>query len=307
MEQKRYHIIIASVVFAVIAWLSVTLREEYVMVKHVPIMIENMKEGKALKYAVPKTISMRFKNSGWMLAGLYLVPDLAYFIDMSSIRDDDFVLTGKDIVEHIKIPFSLQPVDIKPETLKIGIDDYQERRIPAVTNLMLGFKDGYGQVGSLHIVPDSITIGGSKRMIATIPSWPTVYKKFDALYSPIDMDLALEEPGNYSVELMPASVKLTIDVQPFAEKTFSGIPLTATAVPANREVIFIPPRLDIVIRGGIQQLSKLTPDDFQAVVSYQSLIEDSTQVVVPQITIPQETKIIGRTPAQFKFIIRKKL
>jgi hypothetical protein len=96
-------------------------------------------------------------------------------------------------------------------------------------------------------------------------------------------------------------------VQPFAEKTFTGIPIVATAVPPNREVIFIPPRFDVIVRGGIQQLAKLTPDDFQATISYQHLIEDSIQVVVPQITVPPETKIIGQTPAQFKFIIRKKL
>jgi YbbR domain-containing protein len=307
MEQKRYHIVITSVLFAILAWLTVTLREEYVMVRHVPIVIENMKEGKALKYEIPKTISMHFKSSGWMLAGLYLIPDLAYYIDMSTTGDDDFVLTRKDILEHIKIPFSLQPFDIKPESLNVGIDDYKERRVPIVPNLMIGLKDGYGQVGPVRITPDSITIGGSKEIIASITSWRSAYKKFEGLYAPVSMDLGLEDPGNYSVMLMPTEVKLAIDVQPFAEKTFSGIPLVAIAVPANREVIFIPPRFDIVVRGGIQQLAKLTPDDFRATVSYQYLIEDSAQVVVPQITVPQKTKIIGQTPVQFKFIIRKKL
>ena len=307
MEQKRYHIVITSVIFAILAWLTVTLREEYVMVRHIPVVIENMKEGKALKYEIPKTISMRFKSSGWMLAGLYLVPDLAYYVDMASAGADDFVLTRKDILEHVKIPFSLQPFDMKPESLNVGIDDYKERRIPVVPNLMVALKEGYGQVGPVRIVPDSITIGGSKEIIASITSWPSAYKKFEGLYAPVSMDLGLEDPGNYSVLLMPPTVKLYIDVQPFAEKTFSGIPIEATAVPSNREVIFIPPRFDIVVRGGIQQLAKLTPDDFRATISYQLLVEDTAQVVVPHITIPQETKIIGQTPAQFKFIIRKKL
>jgi len=121
------------------------------------------------------------------------------------------------------------------------------------------------------------------------------------------MNIQLEEPMNYSIDLLTKVVQLQIDVQPFAEKTFTGIPITATGTPPNREIIFTPPKMDIIVRGGIQQLIKLTNDDFQASISYQSLIQDSVESIVPQVVVPGEVKIINRTPAEFKFIIRKRL
>ena len=162
MENKRYHIVIGSILFAVVMWLSVNMRDEYTVVRHVPVVLENMKEGKALKYPVPKTMSLRFRGTGWLLAGLSLTPDIKYFIDMSSIGTEDFIVTSRDLLEHIKLPFSLQSVDVKPDTLVLAVEDYKEKRVPIERRFMLAFHDGYGQVGSIHLSPDSTTIGGAE-------------------------------------------------------------------------------------------------------------------------------------------------
>lgn len=307
MEKKHYHIVIASIVFAASTWIFVNFKDEYTVVKHVPVVLENMKEGKALKYPIPKNINIRFRGSGWSLVGLYLSPDVKYFIDLSSIVSEDFIITSRDLLEHIKLPFSFQPLEVKPDTLVLALEDYGEKRVPVFTNIMLRYKDGYGQIGSIRVMPESIIIGGSNNLIGPITLLPTVYKKFEDLNTPIDMNIQLEEPMNYSIDLLTKVVQLQIDVQPFAEKTFTGIPITATGTPPNREIIFTPPKMDIIVRGGIQQLIKLTNDDFQASISYQSLIQDSVESIVPQVVVPGEVKIINRTPAEFKFIIRKRL
>jgi hypothetical protein len=77
--------------------------------------------------------------------------------------------------------------------------------------------------------------------------------------------------------------------------------------PLNREVIFIPPRIDLIVRGGIDQLARLTNADFDAVVQYESLLRDDAEFVVPGILAPPEVRIVGRKPEKFKFIIRKRL
>jgi hypothetical protein len=307
VEKKKYYIVIGSVVFAVLTWISVNMRDEYTVVKHLPVILENKKEGKALKYAVPKSVSVRFRGNGWSLAGLYLSADPKYFIDLSSIGTSDFIITQKELLEHVTLPVAVQPVDVKPDTMLLALNEYQEKKISVLPRLVLDFQDGYGQVGPIRILPESITVGGSEQMTAQVLFWPTVYKKFDALHSPIDMELPLEEPENYSLDLLTQSVRLQINIQPFAEKAFSGIPLKASAVPMNREVIFIPPRMNIIVRGGIEQLAKLTIEDFEAAVSYQNLLQDSVESVIPLLTAPADVKVISRKPEKFQFIIRKRL
>ncbi len=307
MQNKRFHIILASIFFAIATWISVNLRDEYTIVRHLPVVIENMKEGKALRYPLPKFVSVRFHGTGWSLAGLYFSPDVKYFIDVSNIGSGDFIITGRDLLEHTKLPVSLQPIDVKPDTMVLALDEYREKRVPIVPRILLDYKDGYGQVGPVRVNPESTVVGGSLNLLRTIAVWYTEYRKFENLHAPISTDIPLEDPPNYSVEIFNQTAHLQVNIQPFAEKTFAGIPIIATGVPPGRDVIFIPPKMDIIVRGGIDQLAKLNPQDFSATVSYQALLQDSTGNIAPAMASPEEVKIVSQKPERFQFIIRKKL
>ena len=307
MEPKRYYIIIVSLIFALLAWLSVSLRDEYTMVKVLPVTIENLKAGTALKYPVPKNVAVTFRGKGLALAGLYLVPQVHYFIDVSSVSHEDFYLTKTNLLQHITLPTALQSLDVSPDTITLALDVIEEKKVGVSPRIVLGYREGYGQVGPIRLSPDSIMISGSKTALSTINSWPTSYKKFDNIRSSIDYRLPLEESEYYSIELNEKSARLQIDVQPFAEKTFTGIPVRITGVPASREVIFIPPRMDIIVRGGIEQLAKLNDSDFQVSMNYELLPQDSIALVTPTLAAPPDVKIVNKKPERFQFIIRKKL
>jgi hypothetical protein len=307
MGNKRYHIVLASIGFAVLTWISVNMRHDYVVVRHLPIVIENLKAGKALKHPLPKSVSVRFSGSGWLLAGLYLTPGLTYFIDASSLTSEPFVITSKDLLEHVKLPFAVQAVDSKPDTLILALDDYVEKRVPVISRVVTDFHSGYGQVGIVQITPDSITIGGGKEAIEQLSMWHTIYEKLSDLKSSVDIMLSLEDPVDYSMAVLQKNVRLQINVQPFAEKVFSGIPVSSTLTPSNREVIFIPPKMDVVVRGGIDQLAKYSNKDFAVTISYEYLVQDSSEYVSPLLTSPPEVNVVSRKPERFQYIIRKRL
>ena len=307
MVQRRYHIMLAAAIFAVLMWVSINMGYDYIVIRQIPIVLENMKEGKALKVSVPKNVTVRFKGIGWLVAGLYLSPDLKYYIDLSLIGNDKFVITGRDLPEHVKLPVAVQPLDVKPETLVLALDDYKEKRVSIVPHIVVNCREGYGQVGPIHISPDSVAIGGSKEVVDQITQWPTVYQKLENLRTSVDMEFALEEPPNYSVELYVKTVRMRINIQPFAEKVFSGVPVNAIATPPNRDVIFIPPKMDVTVRGGIDQLAKLSNADFQVIIDYQSLLQETTRVITPILTVSEDVRVIGKRPERFQFIIRKRL
>jgi YbbR domain-containing protein len=307
MDQKRYHIVIASIIFAVVMWLAVNMGYEYTVVKHIPVVIENMKEGKALKYPIPKKVTVRFKGYGWQLAALGLMPEVKYGIDVSMLNSAGFAITSSDLVEHVKLPVAIQPLDVKPETLFLALDDYKEKRVPIISHVVLTCREGFGQVGQIRLVPESVLVGGAQNIIGAISQWRTIHHKFDNQRTSIDEELPLEDPPSYDLDVFPSSVRLRVDVQPFAEKTFTGIALIAKATPLNREVIFIPPKMDVIVRGGIDQLAKLSPMDFQITVMYTQLLQDSSGLVTPKLASPEGITVIRRIPERFQFIIRKKL
>jgi hypothetical protein len=306
-EQKRYPIILSSVLFAFLTWLSINMRDEFTVVRQIPVVIENMKDGRALKYPLPRAVSVRFKGNGWQLAGLFLSPDVKYYIDVSSLGAEEFMITGRNFFEHIKLPVSLQAVDVKPDTLYLALDEYVEKEIPIGPRIVTEFHEGYGQVGQVQFIPDSIRIGGSRDLLSRINGWPTVYRKFNNIHAPLDVEIPLEEPSMHSVEIFTRTTRMHMNVQPFAEKVLSGIPVSCAGAPANREVIFIPPKIDIIARGGIDQLAHLVTTDIQVTVPYQKLLEDSISTVQPQVNEIEGVQIISRKPERFRFLIRKKL
>ncbi|MBI1803124.1 MAG: hypothetical protein HY033_05260 [Ignavibacteriae bacterium] len=307
MEQQRYHIIVASIIFAVLAWISINMSGEYTIVKQMPVVLENMREGRALKYPVPRTVNVWFRGSGWQLAAIHLSPAVKYFIDLSSVGMDNFVITRRDLFEHVKLPIALQPIDVKPDTLILALDDYKEKHVPIATRIVLEFHEGYGQVGLMNITPDSVMIGGSPTLMAKITGWPTIYRKYNDLRASVNEEILLEEPVSYSTTVFSRAIRLQVNVQPFAEKVFTGIPIIATGTPVNREIIFIPPQMNLIVRGGIDQLAKLTDADFQATIEYQKLVDDSSEYIIPALSVPAEVKIVSRKPERLQFIIRKRL
>jgi YbbR domain-containing protein len=307
MQDKRYHIIIASTLFAVLMWVSVNMGYEYTVTRHIPVVIENLKDGKALKFPVPKYVSVRFKGHGWLMAGLYFLTNVTYFIDVSSLNNEQFIITARDLPDHVKLPLSVQPVDVKPDTILLALDDYIEKRVPIIPHVLLDYHEGYGQVGSVKVVPDSVIIGGGKDMVTRVTQWETAFQKFDNLRTSIDAVVSLEEPTNYSLEIFHTSTRLIVNVQPYAEKTFTGIALRVVGMPATKEIIFVPPKLDVTVRGGIDQLAKLSNADFQTMTDYQQLLLDTSGIVIPTLIAPQGVKVINHRPERFQFYIRKRL
>jgi YbbR domain-containing protein len=304
---KKLPVAIGAVLAALIAWLSVNMQGEYSIVKSVPVVFEDMKEGKAFRYPIPRMMSVRIRGKGWVVAGLFFSPDFKYFINLSSVGEEPVIITGKDVQDHVTLPVDVQVVDVRPDTLRVALSDYYEKRVPVSTRIVLDFREGYGQVGPVTVRPESVTVGGTLDYLQTVTSWNTAFRRYTDLRAPIDEDIPLEDLPTYSVSVPVKTVRLGVNVEPFAEKLFTGIPVDVGGVPPGLEVIFIPPKLDIVVRGGIEQLAALSTASFSADVSFMELERDSTGFVVPALKIPDGLKAVDRKPGRFQFIIRKRL
>lgn len=288
-------------------WLSINLGHEYTITRQIPVVLENMKDGTALRYPVPKSVSVRFKGLGWQLAVLSISPDVKYYIDVSTLTKEGFSITQENLPEHVKLPIAALAVDVKPETLQLGLDIYKEKRVPLLPQIALLYHEGFGQVGPLSLRPESVVVAGAKTIVDTISEWHTSYKRYDDRRAAIEEDISVEESNSYDIEVYPSSTRLHVDIQPFAEKTIAGIPVVALSAPLNREVIFIPPKMDVTVRGGIDQLAALTLSDFRVAIDFSFLLEDSIGIIQPQLHSPEGIRVLKKSPERFQFLIRKRL
>jgi YbbR domain-containing protein len=307
MKKKRFHIIIATTLFAVLLWVSVNMSYDYHVVVSVPLIIENLPLDKAIATPLPRSVQIKLRGSGWRSAALMLGADPRCIIDAGSLGAHKHSLVLNDVIDRVTIPIGIQPVDMKPESLYFDFDSYTQKRVRVLLNAEAEFRTGYGQVGETVITPDSITIGGATSLLATITGWPTTRTMFTDLKSPLDAELSLADSASHYLRLSPQAVHVRIDVQQFAEKTINGLPVETHAVPQNKEVILIPPKIDLIVRGGVEQLSTLGNDSFSAVVDYTVIITDSTGYTDPIVVSPKGVYLVTKKPERMQFIIRTKL
>ena len=60
-------------------------------------------------------------------------------------------------------------------------------------------------------------------------------------------------------------MELTFDVQRIVEKSFEGIKVVINDIPDDRNIVLIPNTIDCSLRGGINILGKITPDQITCI------------------------------------------
>jgi hypothetical protein len=307
MSKRRARILVAATIFGILVWLSVAMREQYTITVTAPVTIENIPEGWSVSTPVPETIQLRLRGDGWRLAALLLGPEPHLRLPFTRSVTEQDLFSYPDIAERISLRPGIQLVDVSPDSIAIGLDRRVRRTVPVVFRHSITFLDDYGQVGPVLVTPESVTVEGAATVLQGIRSWPTEQRTFDRVKMPVDVDIPLASGEGAHVLLSNSSVHIRVNVQPFAEKVFSGVPVDVVALPSTREVILIPPKVEFVVRGGINQLTALSQGDFRVSVQYDAIIADTTGFVSVDIFTPDGIQLVRKRPDRLQYIVRKRL
>jgi YbbR domain-containing protein len=307
MKRRRIHIVFTTLLIGIFLWLSVNLREQYNITVSAPLSIEDVPEGMAIRTAVPQHVQLKLHGEGWRLAGLLMGPDIHVSIPFSSLPQGNRDITINQILERITLSPGIQLLRVSPDTVPVWLDRVSAKRVPVVPDLSLTFREGYGQVGTVQLMPDSVTMTGAETVLRQITEWRTAHASFEDIKAPVEAMVALAHGDGPAVQCMPPELQVRINVQPFAEKVFSGLPVELDDLPANREVILIPPKMEVVARGGIRQLASLMPVDFRVSVPFDRILADTTGSILPDVHPPSGIQVVTHRPERLQYIVRKRL
>jgi hypothetical protein len=307
MKRPTLHIVIIAALFGIASWITVTLREEFTVAVNAPFVLENVPEGWAVKTPVPQSLQLRFRGNGWRLAGLFLRGNVRLSFSATALPPGSRPLSFNDIAERITVTPGIRLIDVRPESVRVELDRSLRKRVPILLDCAASFRDGYGQVGPTIVSPDSVTLSGAESVLRGIDSWKTERRLFENLKVSVDAAVPLAPPGQYVIEFSASTTRIGITVEPFAEKIFSGIPVDVVDVPVNREVILIPPKIEIVARAGIKQLSSLAPGEFHVIAPFGRILADSTGAIEIDITAPPGVHVVSSRPGHLQYIVRKRL
>lgn len=307
MNFKRYHIILASVFFAVIMWGTVTLGEEFSISLDVPLIVHNIPEGKALRGILPSTIAVRLRGTGWRIVSMLFSGTPQCVLNVAALGSHAVVVNKTQVMNNIILAAGVHPVDVNIDTLVLSLDRYVDRELRVQADVVVDCPDGYGVVGGVRVKPERIVVGGAESILRAADSWKTEHVVFSNVREPFVAQVALLHADGYLFHIPQKTVQISVNVQPFAEKTLIGLPVETHSVPPYREIIFIPPRIDVIVRGGIDQLASLSSDDVRLSVDYRVLVNDTTGYVQPAVESPPGIRVLTKRPERLQYIIRRRL
>ncbi|HEY6625890.1 MAG TPA: hypothetical protein VIZ21_02960, partial [Ignavibacteriaceae bacterium] len=193
-------------------------------------------------------------------------------------------------------------INILPDSIRFFVERIISKKLPVISGLELEYKPGYGLASDIVFKPDSVVVSGPFSILQKMGEIKTTDKTLSPLDSRTETEVNLPSMNgfNYSANL----IEVILDVQRIVDKQFENIIVDVIDIPSRKEVVLLPNKIGFNVRGGIEILGKLKPDQFRAFIRYQSLVQDTTGSVIPFLELPKNVTLQFVKPDRLRYVIR---
>ncbi|HEX9251452.1 MAG TPA: CdaR family protein [Ignavibacteriaceae bacterium] len=301
--KNKISIIILSVLFSILIWGTVTLSDQFYSTKDFDVKVINQPTGYACGVTNPEKISVKIKARGWQLLTLGLGPQTEYLV--SADKDSGLITVDpfNEVDENTWLSAGLSVAEISPREISFKVERLKYKRLKIEAETDLSFSDEYGLATPIRVYPDSVLVEGPSSVLDKISEIKTKLVKLSALDNKIKLITDIEEPEGFKLEQNKA--ELTIDVQRIVEKTFENVKVIIKDIPKDRDVVLIPNTINCSLRGGINILGKINPNEITASLDYREIVYDTLGSVQPNVVIPKNTQLVFIKPVRLNYIIKK--
>jgi hypothetical protein len=267
------------------------------------VKVINTPQGYVCGTTNPSTIAVKIRSKGWQLLNLNINPSSEFLVSAGGDSGKINVDAYNQISENSWLGSGVSIIDITPRTISLNVEKVAYKKLKVEPDTDLTFQDGFGLATPIKVFPDSILAAGPKSVINKTTSIKTrlVTKKLLDRKAVVITDLQ-SLPG---FEFQSTKVELAFDVQRIVDDLFDGIKVTVNNIPPDRDVVLIPNIISCSLRGGINIIGKITPDQIKASINYSDVVLDTVGALKPNIIIPANTKLLFVKPEELRYIIKK--
>ena len=251
---------------------------------------------------MPEKIQLRVKGQGWRLVSINVGPETEFRVSVEgdsgrqNINLYNYLESNRWLLSDVEI------INISPDSIGFFVERIISKKLPVVSGLELDYKPGYGLASNIIFKPDSVVVSGPFSLLKNIIEIKTSDKSLIALDSKTETEVNLPRMNgfNFSATL----IEVILDIQRFVDKQFENIIVDVIDIPSRKEVVLLPNKIGFNVRGGIDILGKLKPDQFRAYVRFQSLVQDTTGSVTPILEMPKNVTLQYLKPDRLRYVIR---
>lgn len=223
------------------------------------------------------------------------------------LDNNKYILDKAKLSKQLSVGFNedVKIIDIKPDSIIFNIVKLHSKKVPIISKTKLNFAPMHDNFGQIHVSPDSVIIKGSAKNIRKIKSVNT------ALIEPMNLSDTLIKNvdiiQNKSISYFPKTVKLTIPVERYTEKSLN-VDITVIDLPDSLKFISFPKQVQVSFRAGLNNYDSISSSDFSFTVNYKNLIKKKSSIFSPTMqSAPRAIKNIKISPKSFEYFLKKKL
>lgn len=289
--------------FSIALWVSVSLSAVFVTTVKVPVLFTDLPANYTVSNVSQSEVELQVKGRGWELAKLIWGPEVDFEISIHKRIGHRRVDFNELVKANAWLTSSFQVLEIAPSQIEYDVEKIASKRVSLIKNFKLEFKQGYGASSEIKISPETVEIFGPYTVLQKIDSIGTEYKEILDVSENVKAELKILTPEGISVTAKTCTIEF--EVQKIVEKTFENLTVETRNVPATRELILYPGKIDVVLRGGINKLGRLTNDSIKAYIDFWSALREESGKIEPVVEVPVFTTHVSTIPNKLEYIIKQ--
>lgn len=222
------------------------------------------------------------------------------------LKNKTYVWNAHQNAPKIRARFrnSVDVISIQPDTLRFPYQSLEVKKVPIFTDVTIEFAPGYDMLSKLKVIPDSVKVIGSEKLLSEIDYVTTEKLELKHVNSNIEKSLAIDMDERLkNLKLSEKSVKIVGHVEKFTEGTFN-VPVTIINLPSGVNINFFPKTIPVAYNVSLNNYKSVRASDFRIECDYRNIDNTGKTFLIPQLTkFPEIVKSARLKQKKVEFIL----
>lgn len=301
---KKKIITISFISFlSIVLWIFVALSQEFITTIEIPISFSELPKNYSVGSASANQVLIKLKGKGWELAKVFL-GSREEFLVSTHRRIGKYKNELSDFLDiNPWLNSNFQVLEIVPSQIEYEVEKVNSKRVRIYQNFSIEFKQGYAATSAVKITPEFVELYGPSSILQNIDSVKTELKNFQNINENFSEQFQLNDIQGVIFSIKKCNVEF--EVQKIVDKKIESVPVELRNVPQSKDLTLFPGKVDVILRGGINKLGKITSDSIKAFVNYWKALKSNEGFVEPEIVLPEFVTLIAIEPKKIEYIIKQ--
>lgn len=275
-DRANWKAVFLCFIVAIVFWLFNAFNKTYSTNVRFPLRFEYNTENFIPVNELPRQITVNVSGNGWDLFQSYLGikhPELAIAIERPL---DTRKIVGTTLLPQLQPQLGKLKINyVVTDTLHLKLDERDAHLFKVVVDARsLQFKEGYGLISPIVVLPDSVSIDGSKRLLHELPDSIMLLVTEKGLNENFSEEMEVTLPEDMNLIRTPPTVKVMFEVGAIKmiaqrvkwiekmQNSNSDSVAIKVIVPAHQVENFMSIRTELLARGRKTKNAKVFPAQF---------------------------------------------